>query len=211
MFWLEGRKRKRQLEDAYLNVLERFPKVKGDEIKLIYDRKAPGSAFFKMGELTNSEGSNAIYVPRLGYFHIKPTIMVGQSFFTMESSEEQEATLAHELGHYITDKRRCGEPLLRRKTLWTVTNNYYRLNPFVALLAFYKPKVRHRMGRLRKWCTLNEIYADKAAADAGYGKPLLGILQRFLSSYQHMMPYEDRKETEARIETLEARLRQGNL
>ena len=90
---------------------------------------------------------------------LKGKFSVGKYFFSFPLLE-QEACIAHELGHYKNNKRTKKLKYLREMQSWQ--RQYEGEEPR-----------RYSFERLRKWKILKEISADNQAFEAGYGKPYL--------------------------------------
>lgn len=87
--------RQQYLEKLYGKVVKNFSEIKEDEIKIEY---CPHVSY-DMG----IQIINPIIKIQEGKLIKEPVIYAGKTFFCF-SREEQEATVAHEIGHYMNDK-----------------------------------------------------------------------------------------------------------
>lgn len=181
-----------ELEKIYLKVLENFPEIKKEDLKLVrlpfYN---PAYACLLMVNPIKFMYNNEVVVD--------PMIILGDKF--LESDEqEKEAMLAHELGHYSRYKRYSIHKIRQTVKRNTLVKEYD--NAFTEIVTIIDPKIGHMVKRLRKWNMLQELYADKRAAGTRYGKGMVKLLEKHYSQYYEMLQSTQREEIETRIRNL---------
>lgn len=181
-----------ELEKIYLRTLENFPEIRKEEIKIKYSR-FEGYSYMLMVDPYKFMYKNEVVVD--------PMIIIGDKF--LESDEqEKEAMLAHELGHYCRYKiGRQSINKIRQNGNRNILVKKYNYS-FTQIVINLNPKIRHRVKRLQKWKMLQELYADKRAAEAGYGKGIVKLLEKHYSQYYKMLQPTGREEIEIRIRNL---------
>ena len=135
-------------EDIYSEVVKSFPKIKEKEIKIIYIDRWHNTGGYK---LLTKEGNKK-----------EPRIILGADFFKLLSKEQQEAVIAHEIGHH---ERMKNYTIPRLKSL-----NKLTIMHVLNLIPDSHPKWEQR---LKKWYILNENAANNYVAKTKYGKSLL--------------------------------------
>lgn len=150
---------KQELENIYLKVVEKFPEIKKEGIKIKYDPARHGFAFIDKKYFSRLFSKN---------LRVHATIIAGDLFFRLNYAM-QEANMAHELGHYKDSARNLNPNRIIRRVRWNKeADDYEKLS---------KDKW------LRKWNILQEIYADNRAAEKGYEIPLLAFLKTVLEKF----------------------------
>lgn len=172
-------KKKQEFEDRFSKVLKKFPDVKEGEIKIEYFPDAP---------------EYIIFSPFEGYFfrRYNPMLNIGK-LFDIFSVEEQEAIMAHELGHYRRMRNKSF-----RKISWIVDTSTRIPSYRKAMLT---KKNKHEVQRLLKWYILFEGHADNEAVKEGYSKQLFSALKKAYK--QKRIPILAKRGLEDRIKNLE--------
>ena len=148
---LEGVYRQVYLEGLYKKVVNDFPEINEEEIEIKYDPLFPHLKI--VCYLLNKK---------------KSKIEAGIDFFD-DSREEQEACIAHEIGHHIENqsitrlKHSIKLILQKRLSKWQNGNNYLG---------------RRKLEVLQNYYTIKEISADNWAVKKGYTAGLLKILNK---------------------------------
>ena len=174
----------KKAKDLYKKVVKLIPGVEEKELRIKYSKhpKLDYAGLFLMDEWLYTKFKIIVKRPKIG---------IDQKFMDLENSE-QEAIIAHELGHYKRERRYNTKEL---KTLLTRLNKMHGL--------FDDRKISpHNGARLIQWYVLHEIYADNVAIDAGYGQPLLSFLKKMYQVYETLPDFlkYDQKFLSKRIE-----------
>ena len=178
------------LEKTYLRTLENFPEIGKEGIKIRY-LGLTDYAYMLMVDPYKFLYENEVVVD--------PMIIIGDKF--LESDEqEKEAMLAHELGHYCRYKKYSIHKIRQTVKRNTLVKEYD--DAFTEIVTIIDPKIGHMVKRLRKWNMLQELYADKRAAGARYGKSLIKLLEKHYSQYYEILQPRMREEVETRIRNL---------
>lgn len=152
----------------YNEVVKDFQEIKEDEIEIKYDKFIPIAGFTIIDTIKHELS---------GEIEFKPTLFIGPMFL-MFRYEDKEAIIAHELGHYMYDKnlshKRIDSRMRHNQELWNLESalNNNLPNPFN----------EHKTKRLKQFRIAKEIYADKEAAKAGYGRKILNLYIQNASS-----------------------------
>jgi hypothetical protein len=166
----------------YKKVVKDFLEIKEGEIKLDYNHFV-GSVGFSLIDLEKYDV--------LGEIVLKPTLVIGP-FFPFFTQEEKEASIAHELGHYMYDKKlsnvRIEARLKHNEELWHLENALNNMLP--------SPFTEHKTKRLKQFRIAKENQANKEAAKAGYGAKLLNL---YINSYPHACTEWEKEKTKAII------------
>jgi hypothetical protein len=212
---MEEENTKKELEKMYLKMLENFP-MEGTELEKTYLRTLENFPEIKKGDikikyLKSTDYALMLMVDPLKFVYenkvvVDPMIIICDKF--LESDEqEKEAMLAHELGHYSRYKKR-GQSInkIRQNVNRNMLVKSYN-NPSIQAFITLDPKMAYKVKRLQKWNMLQELYADKRATEAGYGKVLINVLTRHLKEYNMFFAPVQRDEMTIRIKNLEEKLR----
>jgi len=158
---------KEQFRDIYKSVLKKFPDIKEEEIGI--NPKIFGVYYIGI--------SATIRKPPAYKWEPCPLLHIVPRFFEL-TQEEQEATLAHELGHYVHYKKNLDIKRLLRQDKWKERMEYYdsSIKSLDEIKDLGKSE-QHELKRLQKWRVLDECFADTEAAKAGYGKVVLKLLK----------------------------------
>ena len=207
---MEEENTKKELEKMYLKVLENFP-MEGTELERTYLRTLENFPEIKRGDikikyLRSTDYALMLMVDPLKFVYenkvvVDPMIIICDKF--LESDEqEKEAMLAHELGHYSRYKKR-GQSInkIRQNVNRNMLVKSYN-NPSIQAFITLDPKMAYKVKRLQKWNMLQELYADKRATEAGYGKGMVKLLEKHYSQYYEMLQPTAREEIETRIRNL---------
>ena len=175
----------------YIKVIKDFPEVKESEIELNYNPFSGLASFSLIDHLRYRS---------LGEIVFKPTLQIGLNFFKFKD-EDKEAIIAHELGHYISNKKlsnkRIDSRMRHNQELW---NLEYALNNNLP-----SPFNEHKTKRLKQFKIARENKANKEAAKAGYGKTLLKL---HIDSLSYATTDFEREQLKAYISSLEKILKE---
>lgn len=185
----------KDLERAYSKVVEKFPSIKKEELKLKYSDNLEYVIFLMVDEEKFLKEQKLV---------IDPSITVGSKFLSF-TEEEKESAITHELGHYSRYKRSSPKKI-EKSMFYTSLLNVYASNPAMWTVEEMDKEIRHKMGRVKKWHYMQEVYADNKAVEAGYGKVLINVLTRHLDKYGMMLVPVHRDELTIRIKNLEEKL-----
>lgn len=156
----------KHIRKLYSKVVKKFPNIKKDSISVEYipDYDYAGMSICDCDRLLIK-----------CEFVVKTTLNVGRNFLRF-SKEEQEAVIAHELGHYEHDTKGTPE-VLKRRTLWaTATGLYHHIDnpavlatleglryiktePVKRILYFFNKE--SKLARLQKWNQMCDLDADQ--------------------------------------------------
>ena len=172
------------VRELYQEVVQSFPDIKEDEIEITYNPYWDSIAGYWV---LNEEKTKK-----------KPGIFIGEYFFNL-TREEQEGTMAHEIGHY----RR-----VRNRTL----KNVKRITKLEFLFSSgaFRYLTNRNKERFVKWYTMKEIDADNSVLETPYGRVFLQLLITNYNKYQKIMKKELKQVVEARIKNLEQKLGEEN-
>lgn len=188
---------KERFKKMYSKVVKKFPNIKNDEITLCFD------PFVSYAEISLFDN---IRIFHENEYVFDPKLSIGLSFFSKFNDKEREAVIAHELGHYDYRTRYRDLNRMKKVTKWVMDVNDYNMDVLkVKIISLFNKKKKHRIERLQGWYIMYELYADKKAAEAGYGKQMLAVLKKILPEY-HRLPPIFQKEITARINHLERML-----
>ena len=198
----EAKAMQNQVNDVYLKVVRNFPNIKPEEIEVMH---LPATVRiisivpinpidYMIGQLCSP--------PKEA--RIRPTLVTGNSFLKLKR-EEQEAAIAHEIGHYCHTAKNLNPKRIRRHMKSNLhVNEYIRENPVKIILSNLTKEGRARNRRLKKISLLNELYADSKAAEAGYGEQLYKLLKDMNTNVtEYSIPVRGRIELKERIKNLE--------
>lgn len=185
----------KDLERAYSRVVEKFPCIRKEELKLKYSNNMEYVIFLMVDEEKFLKEQKLV---------ISPSITVGSKFLSF-TEEEKESAIAHELGHYSRYKRSSPKKI-EKSMFYTSLLNVYAGNPAMWAVEEMDKEIHHKMGRVKKWHYMQEVYADNKAVEAGYGKVLINVLTRHLDKYGMMLVPVHRDELTIRIKNLESKL-----
>lgn len=196
-------------EEPYSTVVEKFPHVDKEDIKIRYGDEVSLAAIrplcysdcswlqhFMDWILIRKPKSLSIYNP-----DTKPCfeIIIGNLFLTLDKYQ-QEAVLAHELGHYKYLTKHPSTMRVLRHTRWAMHNHAYDVDEMSSLLKFFSKKHKTRIEQLKKWYLLSEMYADEWTIKTGYGEKWLDTLRQL----RDLTPKKD--EVDKRIKNLEEKI-----
>jgi len=180
---------KEKFQKAYHNVALKFPEIRHSEIKL--ECKPDEYFLIKLQPFNEEEFGKTERIIK------EPKISVGKEFFKLKD-DEQEALIAHELGHYMREKDstpyKMGRTVLRKVGLFILNHN---IEQYIHMLTPARTK------RLKQWSLMHEISADNYAVRAGYAKQIYKLLKDQDEKCLTKLGQEERK---ARIENLEKML-----
>lgn len=150
--------KQKKLETIYSKVVKDFPDVDKNDIKINYDRKSEYCGCISIVDLS-------FWNWLIGRYVWNPLLEVNPEFF-MFPEDEQEAIIAHELGHYLRHRDN--------------KHKEHKLKDYVNWISQYcnVDDSRHSWDRLAKWHIMHELDADTQAALAGYGEGLLNFFER---------------------------------
>lgn len=186
---------------TYIEVLEKFPEIRKEEIG-IEEANSLLRPFFVLGLHMNIEKWP------VSDKRPKANLIVGLQFYLL-ADKEKEAAIAHELGHYVHNvKKSYNAKRAERMRGWNKSLKMYASKSLKEMLDLDE-REKHKFERLEKWYIMKEIDADNKAANAGYGKPMLLTLKKLSKNkYEHISPVYQ-KEMTMRINNLEDKIRQG--
>ena len=187
----------KELKSLYSKVVEKFPEIKESKIKLSYSGLFDYVCFLIIDEKKFIEEKKVV---------IDPSITTGPKFFDF-TEEEKETSIAHEIGHYARYKKNLNKKKIKQTLKRNSTVQQYAYNSAFQLLEERGFEADHKLRRLKKWYLLEELYADNKAIEAGYGKPLLKILQKHFANYFSNLSSFHKKELDIRIKNLEEKLK----
>ncbi len=142
---------------------------------------------------------------------IKPKIRVGDRFFLL-SPKEHEATVAHEIGHYLYFMKHPHINRWKRMLRWNKEFYDYLYSKGLSrkikdAIIFWSFKKRMKISKIEKWIIMKEIYADNIAFEAGYGETSLKLLKRVKNNLYNNSDPLYQIELNARIKNLEEKLK----
>lgn len=159
------KEKKQELKEALDIVKEKFPEIKLEFGYDCFDKKELGiictqiiTTTIKFEDLSCSSISGFSYLKSI-------SILAADNYFQL-SLDEKLSSIAHEFGHIAYCAKSTNPKKLYRHNKWTK-----------GLLGVYNVS-KHKMGRLKKWRLLKEVYADTQAAKKGYGEGILTFLKR---------------------------------
>lgn len=166
---------------VYSKVLKKFKSIELGELKMLYLQYLDKYAILSAGEYESF-------------------MMIGKRFFSLGKGE-MGAVIAHELGHYEKTRHYSRDKLI-------ITNlRDEELVSYAKQDENLPEAYRHRFERLKKWCLLYEIDADNKAVKAGYGMPMLNILESFAKTDKYEnMPKILKDQIDDRIKNLERKI-----
>lgn len=160
-----------ELERTYLRTLENFPEIRRGDIQIKY--------------LISIDYALMLVVDPYKFVYenevvVDPMIIIGDKF--LESDEqEKEAMLAHELGHYDYYTKNLNPYRFSRLVKWTDKSELYdKYQIFFDIAGFFSKRINHKVKRIQKWYLLTEVYANRKAAEAGYGKHMISAMKKIL-------------------------------
>jgi len=187
----------------YLNVIKNFPDIDKNEVRIVYEPRGIDIGGLICVDYEIWEGNTIVAKKVDGKKVIKPAVLVGADFFDL-TEKERRGVIAHELGHYRHFAKNPTLERIERTNSWEKYFNKIKLNEMGKIPESIFNK--HKFNRIRKWHMLGEIYADTAAAEAGYGEGLLSMLKNLYEidkATDFGSTPTNKKEVEARIENLE--------
>ncbi|MBM3199557.1 hypothetical protein FJZ53_01380 [Candidatus Woesearchaeota archaeon] len=185
-----------ELKRIYSKVTERLPELKKEELSLRYSENIDYVIFLMVDEKKFLKENKIV---------ISPSITVGLKFLTF-TEEEKESAVSHELGHYCRYKR--SSPVkVEKSMLYVQVLNAYAANPKIWVLEEMDYEIKHKIGRVKKWHYMQEMYADNKAFEAGYGQALLNVLKNHIATYHDALAPVHKKELNLRINNLEEKLK----
>lgn len=186
-----------EFERVYSRVVEKFPEIKKEELKLKHMDDFEYVSFLMIDDKKYLEENKIV---------IDPSMIVGAKFLEF-SEEEKEASIAHELGHY-TRYKKSSPKKVGKSILYAYIMSVYANSPEMWQLEEMDSNIRHKMKRVKKWHFMQEVYADNRAIEAGYGKVLINVLTRHLKKYSMAFAPVQRDEMIIRINNLEGKISQ---
>ena len=135
-----------------------------------------------------------------------PTLYIGSKFFEL-NKDEQEAAVAHELSHYICDREKSIERLVKERHFCRKLEEYREAERDLGkIITFLDKKEKLKMKGIQKWKIKDEISADNYVIKKGYGPSLLLILKKSTKKHADRLSDTGKEEIKARIENLEQKL-----
>jgi len=185
-------------KNSYFKVVNRFPDIDPYEFELLY---TPGNTQYAALMILDFDIEDGKFIAKItdGEMTIRPRIMFGEEFFKLKK-DEQEAIVAHEIGHYAKFRKRPSvEKAFKRDR---ILGSYKKLITMERKGHIFTHD-SHAKKRIMQWSAINEMMADTEAAKAGYAGPSLRIIKKVYMGKKITMTRMERFEAEARIENLE--------